>query len=94
MVSQVGIEKKVGTSHAAIFIVYALDFSWSNVEGLTSGKGLFRFFYKKPEVLKEQAKVYDMKVGSIRKSKILKVFFEYACHLHTLKECIACKGIS
>jgi len=30
--------------------------------GLTQGKGLFRFFYKKPEVLKEQANVYDMKV--------------------------------
>jgi len=32
--------------------------------GLTSGKGLFRFFYKKPEVLKDQAKVYSMKVVS------------------------------
>ncbi|XP_023327268.1 tether containing UBX domain for GLUT4 [Eurytemora carolleeae] len=31
--------------------------------GLASGKGLFRFFYKKPEVLKDQAKVYSMKVS-------------------------------
>eukprot|EP00092_Neocalanus_flemingeri_P039740 GFUD01043278.1.p1 GENE.GFUD01043278.1~~GFUD01043278.1.p1 ORF type:complete len:532 (-),score=189.60 GFUD01043278.1:238-1833(-) len=30
--------------------------------GLTQGKGLFRFFYKKPEVLKSQANVYDMKI--------------------------------
>jgi len=29
--------------------------------GLTSGKGLFRFFYKRPEVLKDQANVYSMK---------------------------------
>jgi len=29
--------------------------------GLTKGKGLFRFFYKLPEVLKTQANVYDMK---------------------------------
>jgi len=30
--------------------------------GLTSGKGLFRFFYKQPSVLKNQANVYDMKI--------------------------------
>jgi len=30
--------------------------------GLTQGKGLFRFFYKKPEVLKSQANVYDIKI--------------------------------
>eukprot|EP00088_Acartia_fossae_P049615 TRINITY_DN5479_c0_g1_i5.p1 TRINITY_DN5479_c0_g1~~TRINITY_DN5479_c0_g1_i5.p1 ORF type:complete len:533 (+),score=106.03 TRINITY_DN5479_c0_g1_i5:71-1669(+) len=29
--------------------------------GLTAGKGLFRFFYKKPETLKEQANVYAIK---------------------------------
>jgi len=29
--------------------------------GLTTGKGLFRFFFKKPEVLKEQANVYAIK---------------------------------
>jgi len=29
--------------------------------GLTKGRGLFRFFYKQPEVLKTQANVYDMK---------------------------------
>lgn len=30
--------------------------------GLTQGKGLFRFFFKQPEVLKNQANVYDMKI--------------------------------
>ena len=30
--------------------------------GLIQGRGLFRFFYKKPEELKSQANVYDMKV--------------------------------
>ena len=30
--------------------------------GLVQGRGLFRFFYKKPEELKSQANVYDMKV--------------------------------
>ena len=29
--------------------------------GLVQGKGLFRFFFKKPEQLKVQANVYDMK---------------------------------
>merc|ERR1719397_286135 len=29
--------------------------------GLIQGRGLFRFFYKKPEDLKSQANVYDMK---------------------------------
>ena len=29
--------------------------------GLLQGKGLFRFFYKKPEELKVQANVYEMK---------------------------------
>ena len=30
--------------------------------GLIQGRGLFRFFYKKPEELRSQANVYDMKV--------------------------------
>jgi len=30
--------------------------------GLTQGKGLFRFFYKQPSVLKSQANVYDIKI--------------------------------
>merc|ERR1719228_1833310 len=34
--------------------------------GLVQGRGLFRFFYKKPEELKSQANVYDMKVQEKR----------------------------
>lgn len=39
-----------------------LDTTTLKTLGLTQGKGLFRFFYKKPEVLKNQANVYDIKI--------------------------------
>jgi len=39
-----------------------LDTTTLKILGLTQGKGLFRFFYKQPSVLKNQANVYDMKV--------------------------------